>query len=434
MTRHFSSPLFAALLLALVTSCSSSSKQHGVDPALLAVAYAAPDCTCGTEQGILHGCQFEACASGAGNPDNPECFCYSPLLAGGFASGEFSAEAGSGAQAAGAGSSARERYIYLRSGKSYKGTVQSDDLKTLVILTVGGNERSIPYADLAPRTIYALHQSNVPANDFDGQMKIAAYARDNGLYGYAKRHYQRAERADKSRLAEVEQGVALLRKLASEAELVKARESLAKNDLRGARKHLVNVIEDFPGEAAAGIAQSLFDEQFERERQEDQSIASARSDAVQRALKPALKHLERARNHERKGLKESRKRTRAIHDFEDAVASARRSYELLDKLEKRESTSPELRSAIAEVKAEVMELGVNSYVYAANNYLARGSHNNAIESANAALAIDPNSEEARSVRQRAEDSLTGVGWGWGWYPGGGVGWGWGWGTPGVGAY
>jgi hypothetical protein len=410
--------LLFALSALLTVGCSSSGGRDSRDlKPLLEVSYAAPDCTCGSEDALLHGCEAEVCLSGAGDSQNPECFCYSPLSAGGFAAGGVRAGHGGGVTQVGASASQRERYIYLRSGKSYKGVVQSDDGQTLELLTVGGNELSIGYEALAPRTVYSLRQAEVPPGDFDGQLRIANYARDNDLYGYARRHYERALRADRAREEEVEREVAVLRRYASEAELAKAREALAAHDARGARRHLSNLMEEFPGEPAADAAAALFEEEFAVEREEQQNSRALRSEQVARALEPAQRHLDRATEHVRSGLKNARKQTQAIHSYQAALTSAKRSYDLLDRLERRSSSGPELLAAVEAMKTEVKEVGVAAHVHAASAYLVRGSHYNAIESANAALAIDPNNAEARSIRRRAEDDLSDPGWGWRWYPG-----------------
>ena len=410
--------LLSLALSLLAAGCSSSGGADSRDLApLLEVGYLAPDCTCGSDDARLLGCEFEACLSGAGNAENPECFCYSPLSAGGFASGGVRASRGAGATQVGATAAQRERYLYLRTGKSYKGVVQSDDGERIVLLTVGGNELTLGYDELAPRTVYSLRQAKIAPGDFEGQLEIANYARDNELYGYARRHYERALRADRSREAEVEREVALLRRYASEAELTKAREALAAHDARTARRHLSRLMEEFPGEPAADAAAALFEEEFAVEREEQQNRRASRSDEVTRALEPAQRHLDRATEHVRSGLKNARKQTQAIRSFQSAVTSARRSYDLLDRLAKRSSSGPELRAAVAGMVTEVKEVAVAAYVHAASAYLVRGSHYNAIESANAALAIDPNNAEARSIRRRAEEDLSDPGWGWRWYPG-----------------
>ncbi len=411
------SPLLTALSLSLAFGCSSSGSGTRDVSQLLEVSYAAPECTCGSKDALLLGCEFEGCLTGAGDAENPECFCYSPLSPGGFASAAVRAERGGGATSVGATLDQRQRYIYMRSGKSYKGVVQRDDGQTLVLTTVGGNELSLSYEDLAPRTVYALRQAKIAPSDFEGQLEIANYARDHELYGYARRHYERALRADSSRAQEVEREIATLRRQASEAELERAREALARRDTRAARKHLSNLMEEFPGEPAADAAVALFEEEFAVEREQQLNERALRDQEVARALEPAQRHLDRATEHVRSGLKNARKQTQAIHSYEDAVSSAKRSYSLLVRLEKRSSTGPELRSAIAQMKEEVKEFGVAAYVHAARAYLVRGSHYNAIESANAALAIDPNNAEARSIRRRAEEDLSEPGWGWRWYPG-----------------
>lgn len=63
-------PVALLLILAgslLLAGCQSTAPSSA--------SAAQPECVCGTHQAQLHGCHAPACVSGAGNPDNPKCFC-----------------------------------------------------------------------------------------------------------------------------------------------------------------------------------------------------------------------------------------------------------------------------------------------------------------------------------------------------------------------
>jgi hypothetical protein len=56
------------LLVALAGACrTSESPSHGDD--------ANVPCTCGTPDALFEGCASPLCASGRGNPNNPDCVC-----------------------------------------------------------------------------------------------------------------------------------------------------------------------------------------------------------------------------------------------------------------------------------------------------------------------------------------------------------------------
>ena len=65
MRRTSLSLCLAGLSLAFLTACAST-------PAVSADSTA---CICGTHEAAIHGCHNQACISGEGNPDNPQCHC-----------------------------------------------------------------------------------------------------------------------------------------------------------------------------------------------------------------------------------------------------------------------------------------------------------------------------------------------------------------------
>lgn len=349
-----------SLLIALLLAACTSTQRDEAQPA--SVAYDPPACTCGTTQAEMFGCEFAACIRGVGAPQNLECYC------------------------------------------------------------AGFNGLGAVDGELTARMEYAQRSGAAAANDYREQLGLGNLARELGLFAYAKRHYQLAVRADPSRSLEVLRAVALLRRRASEAELARARGALEAGEVRATREHLVRVVQLFSNEPAASVARALLTAQFEHERSLEDQQFMALDEELRRTLEPAQRHLERARDHDRKGLAGSRSRLEAHLSYDEALNSVRHAYKLLDRIAARATSSSELRVQLERMQEEVVEVGIQATLEKAKLDLSRGRRAETIALVNAVLLVDPEHAVARRLRQRAE---AGSGDGWGWYLLGEAGWAWG---------
>lgn len=386
--------------LVALGSCSSTGPGDEVDsPPPDRVGSPAPlECICGTDRGRLFGCDCAACASGIGDPDNPECFCTSRT--------------------------SEERYFHLRSGRSYKGVVLSDDGQVLVIESAGGNKRTFAVDTLKPSTAYPLMNTRIAEDDFDGQIETAEYALENGHHGYSRRHYQLAARADTSRIAEVEEGLAVLRRQAAEELLRHCRQAFGRGDQDRARDCLIELLWWFPGEPSVEDARRLLTLLLEAWIAQSGEPREGRPKWVGRRVEPARRHLERALRQEHEGILQLENPDEAVLHFTEAIKSAIHSYELLTKLELSSRDQPQLAAAVAEMKGEVERVAIDGHLHMAFLHLAAGSPELALESIQTVLSFDPEHRRARELHGYATGGEGGKVAPCGWYPTGGPGWMW----------
>ena len=110
-------------------------------------------------------------------------------------------------------------------------------------------------------------------------------------------------------------------------------------------------------------------------------------------------------------------RTKSTNRQKDTFKTAAKRFESiikdLDKLKKDAAGDEALGAYIDEVRQTAVRDGVDAYVHAGSVYLIRRAYNDALEMANAALALDPDSQHAKSFYQRVlQGSQMRSGW-WG---------------------
>ncbi len=389
-----------AWCLAALVSCSSTGPgdEEGSTPPRRVDASVPLECICGTDRGELYGCDCVACASGVGDPENPECLCATPT--------------------------SEERYFHLRSGRSYKGVVLSSDADVVVIESAGGNRRTFAVDTLKPNTVYPLMKARVAEDDFDGQIEIAEYALENGHHGYSRRHYRLAARADASRIAEVAEGVAVLRRQAAEELLRHCRKGFAQGDQDRARVCLIDLVWWFPGEPSAENGRRLLTLLLETRVAQSGEPREGTERWVGRRLEPSRGHLERALCQEHEGILQLENPDEAILYFTEAIKSAIRSYELLTRLEMTSEDQPQLAAPVAEMKGEVERVAIDSHLHTAFLHLAADSPELALGSIETVLSFDPEHRRARELHWHATAGERGKVAPCGWYPTGGPGWMW----------
>lgn len=393
--------LFAIAWGPLVTSSCSTTGSEEQEPSAPPVRplAAAPACLCGTERGLLYGCDCPACSSGEGNPDVPECLC-----------------AGLPPDA--------ERYFHLRSGRAYKGTPLRVDGDSVVIESAGGIERTFALAELEVATAYPLLRARVATGDFDGQVALAEYALANARPGCARRHWRLAARADPSRLAEVERGMARLRRQVAGSVLRQARRAFATGDQDRAREWLLDLLWLFPGEEAATSARHLFTRQLEALIARSTEPEGGRPAWVARRLAPARRHLESALREELAGVEGYLRPEEAAGHFEEALRAAIRSYELVTHVEQVAADRAPLEAAVLESKGEVERVAVECHLHLAFGELAVGDGGGALDSLGRALAIDPAHRQALELLRFLAGGEEARRAPPGWYPTGAPGWMW----------
>src|SRR5262245_16412406 len=144
--------------------------------------------------------------------------------------------------------SAAQEKIKLKSGKVVSGraTAYDGQKQILSFHTEDGQDAQYKLDELDARSIYLVYSSVVPKDNPKGQLQLANFARDAGLYEHAARRYGYAKKADPSLAPDVEREGAELRRRAAEYCLANARAAEQKGDEREAQKWLAILLERLP--------------------------------------------------------------------------------------------------------------------------------------------------------------------------------------------
>lgn len=401
-------------------SCKSGDTSATRDSALVDASSLA--CICGEPAADLYGCHFAACADGVGNPENDLCACGAL-----YASGVNTTSVGYGGAAV-SRELGRRQSLSLQDGSIARGILRADDGLTVTLELSNGADRTIPYDELAPRSIYRLMKARVSGDDGPGLIELGNYTRDNGLYAYSKRHYQEALAADPGLRPQLEGEVEKLREIAGADLLARAQEALQRGDEEEAEKQLSRIISELPNEPAAETARTIMGDlaaQAEARRIAGEERAQqADANEVEKELGPARRRYERAVEENRKGMLASAGSSKATKHYEQAVSEGERGRSHVEKTTKRNPKLTGLEAAAQSLDGQLIDVMVAANLNLAGLSMVKSSFNKALNQVNQALLLDPSSAEARSMKSRIESAAADSGWGdgWGgWYLGTGAG-------------
>jgi tetratricopeptide (TPR) repeat protein len=390
---------FAFLLV--LGSCASS----GGAVEVVQLHHTGEACICGTPDGDFIGCHCEDCLLNGGNPFNPDCTCL-PLRPASklqLTYASFDPAGGAGRPSVG-GSLVGMDEIKL-AGKSGKlrGEVIEDDGESIRFRTDDGRVASYAYAELDQRVVYLLLKGRTNKEDGASELRLANFANEIGLYAHARRHYGYAAAADPSLEGEVEKGLARLRSNAARSQMDQASAALSAGDDGEARKHLLNVVREFPGEAAAGEALAMLNTlNVEQLGPEKAALLESAGPEAWAEVEPAARLFDSAVEKNQQALSSGNRST-----FRSALADCERARKELGRA--RRAAASELVDAS---ERQVIELEVEIHLNVASLEVTAGNHEKALASVNAALALDPENENARQQRARIESARDSYGEGY----------------------
>lgn len=419
--NRFLSSLAVALLLGASACKSNDSNSDAVNTSKGSSANQS-ECLCGEQVADMYGCHLEACASGAGNPDNPHCACAALVPSGAkTTSVSFGGEASSRELG-------RAQNLLLADGSSVRGVLREDDGLSITLELSNGASQTIAYDDLAPRSVYRLMKGRTSKSDAQALIALANYTRDHGLYAYSKHHYQEALDADPSVRPQLEPEVQKLRDVASADMLKRAQDALKKGDEREAEKQLSRIISELPNEPAAETARKMMGDLAARSQSQreiaEASTPSRNASAIQKALANPQKRYDRAVEENRKGMVASAGSSQASNHFDRAVSEGERGRKDIQSTLKKNDDLTGLPEAARSLDDKLVDIMVTANLNQAGIAMSRTSFNKALNAVNQALLLDPQSSEAASMKARIEDAAatSGIGNGWGgWYLGTGAG-------------
>ena len=311
--------------------------------------------------------------------------------------------------------------VWLANGAVLKGSVIEDDGQKVKVSLVaeGGTGATAVYRydQLAPQTIYRLRFNKTERDDVKGQIELAAYALDNGVFPSARLSYDLARKANEAKKAGMDDDLAKLYSRAPTVVLAWAKKQIDAKQYLVAERYLARLCELFPDRDEATEATKLLDEIAPK-------CSSCRQEAVEKkpggssktakeAAAPAKKAYDKAHDTIRKALSETKNTTQATRLLEGAIAELQAAQKLLDGAMKKEGAESDLAAHYEAWSAKVKEDIVDTYVDIANMYFSRQSHQNALKAVSDALAIDKDNSEALATRARIQIAMSDTGrWKW----------------------
>jgi tetratricopeptide (TPR) repeat protein len=303
--------------------------------------------------------------------------------------------------------------VWLANGAVIKGNVVEDDgqkVKVAIVAEGGTGATSVyKYEQLAPQTIYRLRFNRTERDDVKGQIELAAYALDNGVFPSARLSYDLAKKANEAKKAGMEKEIEALYARAPGVVLPWAKKKIEEGDFMAAERALARLCELFPDCAETAEATKLLEElgpKCMKCREDAVDKASNSSKTAKEAAAPAIKQYKAAHESIRKALGEARNPTQAIRILETALEQFKSAQKLLDGAMKKESAESDLAAHYDAWTAKVRDDTVDTYVHMGSFYFARQSYKNALEVVNKGLALDPKNSEAAAMRARIEVAMT----------------------------
>ena len=293
-----------------------------------------------------------------------------------------------------------------------KATAYDSDTETLSWQLESGQARDVKLSEMRPSTAYRVLKGQVPKTSGAGQLQLANFARDIEYFAHSVRHYEYALKADPSLQPKVDAEIEILKSRAATWGMAQAQAEIAKKNLHKAEEWLTKIITKVPDTPEAKQAQAMLDEYYGKVRAQRTADADRKhEETLQKGLAGAKKAYDDMLAANKKALTDEKAGSKAVKSWEAAIKHGERASRDLEKFEKKNPTGYEdlLPTYNKAVNDQLVEINLNL----STHWATRNSYNKALGYANKALAIDPQSEQAMSLRNRIIDaSSRGARWIW----------------------
>ena len=286
-----------------------------------------------------------------------------------------------------------------------KATAYESTTETLTWQLETGKTRDIKLSEMRPSSAYRVLKGQVPKDNGEGQLQLANFARDIEYFAHSVRHYEYALKADPSLQSRVDAEVETLKTRAATWGMARAREAIAKKDIHEAEDWLTKIVTKLPDTPEAKQAQAMLDEYYDKVHAQRTAEADREHEEVlQKGLAGAKKAYDDMVEANKKGLTDDKAGSKAVKSFEAAIKHGERALRDLEKFEKKNPTGygELLPTYTKAVNDQLVEVHLNL----ATHWATRNSYNKALGYANKALAIEPNNEQAMSLRNRIIDASS----------------------------
>jgi hypothetical protein len=294
--------------------------------------------------------------------------------------------------------------IKLKGGKVVSGraTAYDPDRKVLSFRLDDGQEMQYSMDDLDSRSVYLVYGSVIPKENGKGQLQLANFARDAGLYQHAVRRYGYAAKADPSLKAEVDKGMAELKKRAAAACLANAKAAQAKGNAKETQKWLNILLERLPDEPQAVEAAAMVEANYTREANaRDDALEKEHAELIEKDLKKGKKAYDTMIEKTKQGLT-ARNSSESSNHWNSALREGETVLKEIDRLEKKYPDDKRIQDGAVKYRKLTIDQMVSIHLHLASRYTANSSLSNAMKEANKALALDPENAQALAARARIE--------------------------------
>ena len=305
--------------------------------------------------------------------------------------------------------------IKLKDGTTVNCTVKSYDpaTKTLYVHTEAGQDAQYTLDQLNARSAYLVNASLIPKDDAKALFQVANFARDAGLYAQSARHYADVVKLDPTMKEAVDAEMTKLKRYAAAACMKNAQDAVAKKDYPEAERWLKKLMEKLPDQPEASQASTMLDQYYEKQRADKMAAAEAKaSAALKKDVEPGKKRYEQMVEKTKKGL-QAKSDSDAERQFKGALSDGDYVLDQIEKIEKKYSDDSSVKERAQDYRKLVTDQMVEIHLSLASQEAVKSDYKGAQREVNAALALDPKSEAALSMRARIEDySSRGIGWRW----------------------
>ena len=289
---------------------------------------------------------------------------------------------------------------------SGRATTYDEQKKELAFRTDDGREQTFKLDQLDQRSVYMLNNGQVPKDSGEGQLHLANFARDIGLYAHAGRHYDDAEKADPSLKPEIDKQRAVARSLAADYCLKTAQAAIAKNNFTEAERYLNVMVQKLPDEPLTEQARAILDQRYAVEHNaRDDQLEQQHAELLQGDLKKGKGLYDRMIARTKDGLM-AKNSGEAVKIWKSALADGEDVLKEIDRLEKKYADDSKVQDGAAKYRKLTTDQMIELHLHIATNYTISTSYNEALRQANAALALDPNNANALAQRARIEQAAT----------------------------
>jgi hypothetical protein len=277
--------------------------------------------------------------------------------------------------------------------------------------------------DMDPYSFYEIRAKHMEKTA-ENHVKLAIFCASAGLFHRARRQMDAARALDPEieekirKMPEISEGIA---NHLAEA----ARRCYRRGEVELCYEIASLVATTLPETAAADRARAVLNQLAAEVKQREEEAEREREAAIERekdrekkkeakhrekVLDPIENSLELGRKYLSAGLME-KNQTRAKRAYESAATEFTKLLDKIDREMKSATDDPVLLEQLVDLDAKVRKEGVRAYLDAGNVALSRGSRPEAMKYAQAALALDADSNSAKSFLQKVQLASAMSGWG-----------------------